>query len=172
MRQYMRSVLFLLLLGCVFAACRPDPCAEVACENGGTCAEGICDCPEGFSGDRCESFDYSQFLGTYRVAYGGCFTTTANHTVAIEQVSSDSREVYLHRLGDYACPSGDLRVTATLVDNTIDIPSQTVDCGAIVYTFSGGGSLIGGGQLSLSFTVQYQVDGFAREDVCTAMLEK
>ncbi|RMG72623.1 MAG: hypothetical protein D6722_05130 [Bacteroidetes bacterium] len=164
------SIIFLLLI--TFLGCKPDPCAEVACENGGTCMEGSCECPEGFSGDHCELFDYSQYLGTYQVAYGGCFSTSPNHTVAIEQVSSDSREVYLYRLGDYACPAGELRLTGSLSGQQLSLPEQSVDCGGIVYTFRGEGALVGGGQLSLSFTVQYEVDGFAREDVCQAMLDK
>jgi len=31
-----------------------DPCGDVVCNNGGICDEGICDCPEGFSGTNCE----------------------------------------------------------------------------------------------------------------------
>lgn len=163
----------LLLMWLLYPGCKRDACAEIACENGGICVEeGLCECPEGFSGDRCEVFDYSQFLGTYRVAYSGCFTTTPNHTVAIEQVSADSRDVYLYRLGDYACPSGELRLLASLSNNALIMDEQTVDCGAIVYTFSGSGTLSGSGQLSLSFSVRYTVDGFPREDNCTAMMEQ
>ena len=41
-----------LLLG-LFTGCRPDPCDYVAC-GVGECVEGICDCPEGFTGENCE----------------------------------------------------------------------------------------------------------------------
>jgi hypothetical protein len=31
-----------------------DDCENVNCENGGICIDGRCDCPEGFTGQRCE----------------------------------------------------------------------------------------------------------------------
>ena len=32
-----------------------DPCASVTCLNGGTCSGGICHCPSGYTGTRCET---------------------------------------------------------------------------------------------------------------------
>lgn len=34
-----------------------DPCASVICQNGGTCAAGVCACPPGFMGTNCETLD-------------------------------------------------------------------------------------------------------------------
>lgn len=34
-----------------------DACKDVTCENGGTCIDGTCECPEGFGGTDC-SMDY------------------------------------------------------------------------------------------------------------------
>ena len=59
---------FLLLVSCVDPEDDEviiiDPCAAVVCENDGVCVEGVCDCPEGFIGSSCESFDPTrvQFL--------------------------------------------------------------------------------------------------------------
>lgn len=44
---------FLLLLSVLFS-CTPDPCKDVNCQNGGTCIEGECACPAGYTGDNCE----------------------------------------------------------------------------------------------------------------------
>ena len=33
----------------------PDPCEGVTCLNGGTCVNGSCSCPQGYSGPACET---------------------------------------------------------------------------------------------------------------------
>lgn len=38
----------------VYAACQKDKCKDVQCQNGGTCNEGVCNCPDGYSGTYCE----------------------------------------------------------------------------------------------------------------------
>lgn len=35
----------------------PSPCDSVVCLNGGACDNGSCVCPDGYSGDQCETFD-------------------------------------------------------------------------------------------------------------------
>lgn len=36
------------------SACKTDVCDGVVCENGGTCEDGLCDCPDGYVGAQCE----------------------------------------------------------------------------------------------------------------------
>lgn len=49
-------VIFLLGLTVAFSGCKKDdidPCEGITCLNGGTCANGQCNCPEGYSGSDC-----------------------------------------------------------------------------------------------------------------------
>lgn len=50
---------FIILMGAALftflQAC--DKCKDVECKNGGTCKEGTCTCPTGFSGANCETED-------------------------------------------------------------------------------------------------------------------
>ncbi len=48
-------IILLLFAGAVcFTSCK-DECEDVNCQNGGTCIEGDCECPEGFTGINCQT---------------------------------------------------------------------------------------------------------------------
>src|SRR5690348_9723159 len=56
MKQIIYSTLLALLLG--VSACKkettpPDPCLGITCMNGGSCANGTCNCPQGYTGSDC-----------------------------------------------------------------------------------------------------------------------
>ena len=171
--SFVRSLIVCLCLF-TFIACEERPCEEVNCVNG-TCNEvsGACDCLEGFEGELCETSIRQKFLGTYDVSYEGCFSTTPNHTVGVEQDPAAANQVLIKDLGDYACPEGAGRVilTAVIEGDQLTIAEQTVDCGLIAYEFLGNGR-IADGVLTLEFWVNYDADGIAREDRCTATLQK
>lgn len=168
-----KSSVFLCFIFCVFFSCEEDPCAGVSCTNGGTCIEGTgtCECLPGYEGTSCETNTILKFIGSYAVSYAGCFSTSPDHTVNIEQVSGENR-LKIFDLGDFACPGGRVALLADISGDQIEIPSQNIDCnGEIVYTFSGSGS-INGNMITLNFVVSYETDGLARTDNCTATLEK
>jgi hypothetical protein len=62
-------VLPALLTLCVFSSvlytsCK-DKCGSTSCQNGGTCVDGVCECPQGYSGNGCQTSWSSLFTGTY-----------------------------------------------------------------------------------------------------------
>jgi hypothetical protein len=64
------NLLFVALLGAMtltLTSC--DDCKDVTCENGGTCAEGVCECPADYYGDMCEVHCVN---GSYASGACGC----------------------------------------------------------------------------------------------------
>ncbi len=168
----MRTVALFSLILVLFSACKEDPCDNVTCLNGGTCVDGLgtCECLPGFEGDSCEINTFQLFLGSFEAEYGGCVDTSPDHRVGIEQEGGEEK-LRITGLGDYACPSGTLAISANVNGNALIINRQDVDCGAIVYTYEGNGG-IQGDTLRLTFSVEYDTGGSTRKDACSATLVK
>ena len=52
MKQQMILLISVFMLG--FTSCKKDKCDTSNCLNGGTCDDGRCDCPIGYTGSECE----------------------------------------------------------------------------------------------------------------------
>ncbi|GAB4403236.1 MAG: hypothetical protein OHK0039_02120 [Bacteroidia bacterium] len=50
----------------LFSSCA-DPCKGVACQNGGVCLDGTCDCADGYEGTNCETEIRAKFIASYTV---------------------------------------------------------------------------------------------------------
>lgn len=48
-----------------FSSCEADPCNDLNCKNGGSCADGYCQCPTGYEGSECEIMAADRFVGKY-----------------------------------------------------------------------------------------------------------
>lgn len=76
-----RSVFFAAILSVsalgavIYTACNKDKCHNVACLNGGSCDGGVCICPAGFEGSRCETESRNRFIANFNggdsCGYGG-----------------------------------------------------------------------------------------------------
>lgn len=55
----LKTVLFfffgIFALSTLQSCSKDDPCESITCQNGGTCVNGECDCPEGYTGPSCAS---------------------------------------------------------------------------------------------------------------------
>lgn len=79
MRKFLFAALATIASAAMFSleSCKgnQDPCLEVACQNGGTCADGICDCPEYYFGtsceDKCVKGDYVDGVCSCKLGYEG-----------------------------------------------------------------------------------------------------
>ncbi|MFK7971655.1 MAG: hypothetical protein AB8F95_14915 [Bacteroidia bacterium] len=48
------QLLLIVSLGVISQSCE-DACADVACQNGGACLDGVCECADGFEGEFCQN---------------------------------------------------------------------------------------------------------------------
>ncbi|MBS1584718.1 MAG: calcium-binding EGF-like domain-containing protein [Bacteroidetes bacterium] len=49
----------------LYTACVKDACADLNCQNNGTCTDGFCHCPTGYEGTECELLAADRFQGLY-----------------------------------------------------------------------------------------------------------
>lgn len=49
----MKKITIALLFSLLFACQKNDPCENITCLNGGACANGLCNCEEGYTGSDC-----------------------------------------------------------------------------------------------------------------------
>ena len=48
-----------------YSSCQQDSCNNVNCLNGGSCGNGICNCPTGYEDPQCQTLSITRYLGTY-----------------------------------------------------------------------------------------------------------
>src|ERR1044072_8728888 len=49
----------------LYTACVKDACADLKCQNNGTCTDGFCHCPTGYEGTECELLSTDRFQGVW-----------------------------------------------------------------------------------------------------------
>ena len=107
-----------------------DPCASVTCQNKGTCADGTCTCPTGYSGANCETPYASKYYGSY---VG--FDLGSPPVVDTFVISADTGAYGLTILRKVH----PLTFKAVVHNDTLTIPSQLIPVGSFNETVSGSG---------------------------------
>ncbi len=141
---------FLALIAIVFSSCEKQeqsfgpttfykPCQNVICLNGGICADGVCQCPDGFEGTKCETRSVDKFVGAYD-AFDDCYMSGAqSYTVSIQADFDPINELTLKGFAMTFCPN-DITAIINAEKSNFDIPFQQT-CGD--YYVSGEGNMNG-----------------------------
>ncbi len=115
------------------------PCDNVICLNGGTCTNGICNCPQGYEGDKCGSRWSEKFVGNY-IAADACYTGgTGYYNVSISGNSAYAYKINLMNAGVF-CPNSTISADINPEKTTFSIPMQNT-CGGLY--LSGYGNMSG-----------------------------
>lgn len=105
------AVLSVSLLGC-----KRRSCEGIACLNGGSCRNGRCQCPPGFSGERCEYKWSDGWVGSYTVD-DRCEVVGLIPQYEAQVVASTVYPdvIYFEGFGDIRCEGQRLRVEARVI---------------------------------------------------------
>lgn len=60
-----------ILVTLIYTSCEKNVCNGVSCQHGGSCANGLCTCPEGYEGAQCQTLATDRYVGTY-IGYTIC----------------------------------------------------------------------------------------------------
>jgi hypothetical protein len=104
------------------SSCEEDKCKGISCAYGGSCSEGICNCPAGYEGPQCETINRDRFLGIWYVNEDGSWSNAAQYSVAIE----GEGEITKIKISPF---NNQLRldVIASVKGDTMTIPQQVVE---------------------------------------------
>jgi hypothetical protein len=130
----------LILLGAfsliTYSACTKDECDEVICQNGGTCAGGLCTCPVGYLGYQCEIESRALFLREWvgrDLRVGGGTVPLYRANVRRIQTSVPT----MLQIDGFSDSTFDHAVIASVASKTITIDLQEPDKDSVTVEGSG-----------------------------------
>ena len=167
----MKNLLYIIVsISLALSSCKTNPCKEVFCYNGGVCFDGVCRCPEGFSGDFCEVQDSTPSVtycnpvinclpGTYEVTESCTFQGNKLYYMTVSASTQFNNYVIFSNLGEDMGP----QIQGIL--NGLDIEIFLQNNGNNTYQ---GFGVIDTLNNPLKITLTYQVDN----DACQSTLLK
>jgi hypothetical protein len=148
----MKKIIFglLALTAVTFTSCK-DECKDITCENGGTCTEGICECPSGYEGTNCETSWASAFEGSYNVTETYTIAGGGNGTENFSSVITSGSDPKKITISNFSLSGQNINAdleTAT----SLKINNQTVTVSGTQFVANGTGSLAGS-TVTLNYTL-------------------
>lgn len=162
MKNLFKFLLVVALSSTVLTSCKEDdPCEGVSCLNGGTCANGTCDCDAGFEGSDCGTQMRTKFIAAYSVTES-CTSGNFSYDISIVTSASGVSNVIINNFGGYG-----ITATGTVNGKTLTIPNATADVQGVSVSYQGTGQINGN-----ILTMNYSVSAGGTSDPCTATCTK
>lgn len=108
-----------------YTACNKDECKDVVCNNGGTCAAGVCVCPTGYEGTSCDTKVRDRFVGKW-TGSDVCGLGTYNITLNISASSTNGITALVDNPGGFGSAvtiTGEVTSSTTLSFTKQDVGS-------------------------------------------------
>lgn len=135
-----------------FNSCTTDACKDVTCENGGTCADGDCECVAGYEGVNCETLSNAKFVAT-NAATEDVVNGTDTFNYALNIAAGTTADVI--SMSPFGGFTGTV-VTATISSTNSKTFTLVTSTDASNRTFNGTGSINEAGtEITINYTVGY-----------------
>lgn len=154
-------VVIFLVLSISVQGCKKkshDACTNVACLNGGTCSNGVCQCDSLHEGTHCETEKRTKYIGSF-VGAVNCTSITHLDLLRFTDIPDSANQVNIFNLHSEA--SNTLGII--LANGSVSIPAQSLNGN----TVSGAASVING-KIVVNFNVITAIDSVTNDtDVCS-----
>lgn len=113
MKNLFKTLSFIFAISIALVACKDDECDKVNCLNGGTCDNGTCQCPSGYSGEFCQNEEEAEFG----------FSPQYNETECVFQGEAYSQTVTLRNFTEISFSGQTIQVDTLRIDSLGNLPS-------------------------------------------------
>ena len=128
-RHFLVSVLLIALVLCslIYTSCK-NKCGSTTCQNSGTCTDNVCVCPQGYSGNACQTGWSDAAVGTFTCTRSHCSPAVTGVSTWQSSITKDATN------GGYTLDISNFNNSNTTVVATIDsakTATQIIKIGAV-----------------------------------------